>query len=173
MTRGETGGDVPDKAWLDELRPKVGPDTPLRMDHAAKFFFPDGSMTKKTLMREFAAGRLAIYRIAGKIFTTQADIQEMQRRRDLELKAIPSVVYFIQSGEYLKIGISTNVTRRLAQLRQRMPHPAIVLHTTPGGTREERALHRRFRALHHTGEWFRYEGELVEFVESLRTSEAT
>jgi hypothetical protein len=56
----------------------VTPDTMLRLEAAAALGFPDGSMSVAALRREAAAGRLAVYAIAGKHFTTLADIQEMK-----------------------------------------------------------------------------------------------
>ena len=53
-----------------DLPANAGPDTPLRLDVAAKLAFPDGSVTAGSLRREARAGRLVIERIAGKDFTT-------------------------------------------------------------------------------------------------------
>src|SRR6516162_3209971 len=57
---------------------KVTPDTPLRLEIAAALAFPDGSMTASGLRRESARGRLTIERIAGKDFTTLAEIERMR-----------------------------------------------------------------------------------------------
>ena len=53
----------------------AGPDTPLRLDVAAKLAFPDGGVTAASLRREATAGRLVIERIAGKDFTTLHHIE--------------------------------------------------------------------------------------------------
>src|SRR6478609_8294988 len=58
----------------------VGLHDPLRLAVAAAVAFPDGSMTASGLRREAARGRLVIERIAGKDFTTLANIE---RRREL------------------------------------------------------------------------------------------
>jgi hypothetical protein len=55
----------------------VAPNTKLRLEAAARIAFPDGSISVSALRREAAAGRLTIYAIAGKHFTTLADIEEM------------------------------------------------------------------------------------------------
>ena len=57
---------------------EVTPDTPLRLGIAAALAFPDGSMTTAGLRREAARGRLIIERIAGKDFTTLANIERMR-----------------------------------------------------------------------------------------------
>jgi hypothetical protein len=58
----------------DEIRP----DTPVRLSVAAALAFPDGSMTASGLRRENARGRLVVERIAGKDYTTLANIEHMR-----------------------------------------------------------------------------------------------
>jgi len=67
---------------LSELD-RIGPDTPLRLDVAARLAFPPlpngkPSMTASGLRKEAARGRLAVERIAGKDFTTLAAIANMR-----------------------------------------------------------------------------------------------
>jgi hypothetical protein len=57
---------------------EVSSTAPLRLDVAAQLAFPAGGMTAAGLRREAAKGRLAIERIAGKDYTTLADIEEMR-----------------------------------------------------------------------------------------------
>lgn len=54
--------------------------TPLRLALAAEIAFPDGSIGVKGLRRERDAGRLTTFKIAGKEFTTLAEIEEMRER---------------------------------------------------------------------------------------------
>lgn len=65
-----------------------------------------------------------------------------------------SVVYFISDGEAVKIGISKNPTKRLAQLQTGHPRRLSILATLPGGADEEMQLHGRFREHRLHGEWF-------------------
>jgi hypothetical protein len=58
----------------------------LRLEIAAQIAFPDGSMSVSAMRREAAAGHLTIYRIAGKDFTTLADIEEMKTRCRVQAK---------------------------------------------------------------------------------------
>ncbi len=55
----------------------IADDTPLRLADAVKIAFPAGGMTISGLRRERDAGRLVVRRIAGKDFTTLADIRNM------------------------------------------------------------------------------------------------
>lgn len=64
---------------MNAANDNVGPNTPLRLAHAAVLAFPGGGMTEKGLRREHASGRLVIERVAGKDYTTLADIEEMRR----------------------------------------------------------------------------------------------
>src|ERR1700730_17889774 len=70
---------------------QVTPDAPLRLEIAAKIAFPDGSMTAAGLRREAARGRLVIEKIAGKHFTTIANIQRMRELCRVEAKAHDSI----------------------------------------------------------------------------------
>jgi len=58
----------------------ITPTTMLRLAVVARIAFSDGSMSVGALRREGIAGRLKIYRLAGKDFTTLADITEMRER---------------------------------------------------------------------------------------------
>ena len=65
----------------------VGRDAPLRLAQAARIAFPNGSMTASGLRRERDRGRLVVERIAGKDFTTLANIERMRELCRVEAKA--------------------------------------------------------------------------------------
>ena len=56
----------------------IGDDTLLRLGVAAALEFPDGSMGASGLRREGHQGRLNIWRIAGKDYTTKRALREMR-----------------------------------------------------------------------------------------------
>jgi hypothetical protein len=66
---------------------KIDPTTMLRLEVAATLGFPDRSVSVAALRREAAAGRLTIYAIAGKHFTTLNDIEEMKKICRVPVKA--------------------------------------------------------------------------------------
>ena len=66
---------------------ELSPSAPLRLSVAAAVAFPDGSMSASGLRREAARGRLVIERIAGKDFTTLANIERMRELCRVEAKA--------------------------------------------------------------------------------------
>src|SRR3979409_1533998 len=70
---------------------QIKPDTPLRLTLAAALAFPDGSMTASGLRRENARGRLVIERIAGKDYTTLANIEQMRQLCRVEAKVHGSI----------------------------------------------------------------------------------
>ena len=69
-------------------RDEIRPDTPLRLSVAAVLVFPDGSMTASGLRRERARGRLVVERIAGKDYTTLANIERMRELCRVQIKGL-------------------------------------------------------------------------------------
>jgi hypothetical protein len=58
---------------------------PLRLDAAARAYFgPSSSITGRSLARLARRGALSVYRIAGKLHTTLADIDQMVTRSAVE-----------------------------------------------------------------------------------------
>lgn len=72
-------------------------------------------------------------------------------------------VYYARLSDRVKIGYSYNVRQRMWSLS-----PEELLASEPGSLEKEAERHRQFAHLRTHGEWFRYEGELVEHVEELR-----
>lgn len=75
-----------------------------------------------------------------------------------------SGVYFVRSGELVKVGTSTNLPQRLASLRTMSPLPLEVLAVAAGGHAEERTVHERFAHLRQHGEWFTAAPELLAYI---------
>ena len=76
------------------------------------------------------------------------------------------MIYFVQETKHnrIKIGHTTDLNRRLLQLRQRNPTPIQVLGITAGDQRMESSLHRKFRYLNTHGEWFAPAPELLLYI---------
>lgn len=64
------------------------------------------------------------------------------------------MIYFIRSGEYVKIGVSDNPRGRITAIQTSNPNPIEVLGIVPGSYDLEAELHQRFSFLHHKNEWF-------------------
>ena len=69
----------------------VARDAPLRLSTAAALAFPDGTMTVSGLRREVIRGRLVVERIAGKDFTTLANIDRMRELCRVQVKEPGSI----------------------------------------------------------------------------------
>lgn len=81
---------------------------------------------------------------------------------------MPGYVYFIRAGEFVKIGYAGFVAGRMKELQTSNPLPLELLHKEPGNLVLEAKYHASFAALHVRGEWFRYEGEIRDYVEDMR-----
>lgn len=110
-----------------------------------------------------------------------ADFMASEVDRQLERSARlreKSTVYFIACGPYIKIGVSKTPEARLETIRAiggvRSPNglnlgQSKLLATEPGGHSRERQLHAEFDHLRDTGEWFRSDPELLDYINSLVT----
>lgn len=76
------------------------------------------------------------------------------------------MIYFAQTSDnqYIKIGKTDDVQKRLSGLQTGTPHTLKLLATMPGGHDEERMLHQRFAGIRARGEWFHTTKALVEFA---------
>lgn len=68
-------------------------------------------------------------------------------------------LYFIVSGEFVKVGLASDVRRRLEVLRTGNPHPMRIAawRTVPAAMARyvEKAVHVKLADYAHFGEWFR------------------
>lgn len=64
------------------------------------------------------------------------------------------MIYFIRSGQYVKIGVSNAPKKRIAAIQSGNPNPIEILAIIDGSYEQEAALHQLFADAHHMGEWF-------------------
>lgn len=77
-------------------------------------------------------------------------------------------VYAIKCEKFVKIGWSMTVRRRLNQISANNPHEVTLLGAAPGTQGNERFIQMMlWTPYRQKGEWFRYEGLVVEVVENL------
>ena len=88
-------------------------------------------------------------------------------------KRVPNHLYFVQCGEYVKIGIAADVRKRVRDMEMHNPYEMKILHVMPGKRKEEKELHKRFATYRRRNEWFWFEGELREYVEGLLNDAST
>lgn len=115
-------------------------------------------------------GRLPAFRVGSRILRVWPEVAAAHEHLRSEFRSPNRSgcrVYFIQCGEFVKIGTATDVAARLLSLQTANPLPLVLLATERGFVPRERELHRQFAALRHANEWFRYEGELKAYIEGL------
>lgn len=76
------------------------------------------------------------------------------------------VVYVLGTpgSNTVKIGRTTNLAKRVADIQRMSPVPLAVLWQTPGGHELETALHRHFACLRSHGEWFAFRLNAVQLI---------
>jgi hypothetical protein len=66
-------------------------------------------------------------------------------------------IYVIQAGEFVKIGVATDVAKRIQELQTGCPYNLKLVVAVPckNAYASERSVHDRLQAFHTRGEWFR------------------
>lgn len=91
-----------------------------------------------------------------------------------------SFVYFIRSGDFIKIGWSKTPELRADQIRRGghallptagLAEDPVLLAYSPGTRKDEAALHQHFHGTNDQGEWFRRSPELDELIEETRNNQ--
>ena len=77
-------------------------------------------------------------------------------------------IYAMVSGDKCKIGWSSNPRARVSKVRSDTPADVRLVGYIPGTIEDECAIHTDLLEWRAFGEWFRLEGAVVEFVESVR-----
>lgn len=75
------------------------------------------------------------------------------------------MIYFIRSGDAVKIGYSANVANRRRTLRTGNPNMLVVLGVMDGDRANEDTIQRRFWAHHIHGDWFRINDAILAYIE--------
>ncbi|MEM8972258.1 MAG: GIY-YIG nuclease family protein [Pseudomonadota bacterium] len=78
-------------------------------------------------------------------------------------------VYFIATKDqkYCKIGITTHWPYRFYDLQHACPLDLASIAVFPGTEHGEKLLHRRFKTVHHRGEWFRVKGNFKRLLRGI------
>jgi hypothetical protein len=104
--------------------------------------------------------------------------QEEERLRKIEMEKearetayrerYPGFVYFIrgESGGPIKIGYTTDITKRLNTLQTGYPDTLKLLALVPGSTKDELILHEEFTEYRMRGEWFKPVEPLLEKIKN-------
>lgn len=128
-------------------------------------------------LTETEASRLwAEYRLEAELEVERLERQSLNRTRTYQPWAssrcpAEGFVYLMGNTNlgYYKIGLSSNVDRRLTQISPKTPFQVEILHSIPVEDMRyaEGFLHRRFASVHTNGEWFRLTKDDVAFIKHL------
>lgn len=78
------------------------------------------------------------------------------------------MIYFIRCKDLVKIGYTNSVSKRFASLQTGSPYDLYLLAMDTGNRKLEKLYHRLYEKYHERGEWFRFEGKILEDVLALR-----
>lgn len=85
---------------------------------------------------------------------------------------IDTYVYFIQAGNAVKIGIASDVERRIVDLQVGNPHKIELIHTIHVSRQDalmlESKLHRVFYKTRLVGEWFQLNQYMLSFISNIK-----
>jgi hypothetical protein len=82
-------------------------------------------------------------------------------------------VYFIRSGNFIKIGHATNPNRRLKELQTGNPNHLELMGVIPGGPNAESHIHSIFSDFRTNGEWFELTTDILAFMQTHKSKEVT
>ena len=77
------------------------------------------------------------------------------------------MVYFIKSGDFIKIGTTTDIKKRMAVLQVGSPFKLSVLALVEGSFEEESKLHTKFKKQRMKGEWFKINKKILDYISKL------
>ena len=83
-------------------------------------------------------------------------------------KVNPGYVYYMEMGDYIKIGWSDWPPNRRDVLQTATPYDIILLGAFPGSLENEQALHRMFAHCHKRDEWFHKSSGLLAWIAWLK-----
>lgn len=79
------------------------------------------------------------------------------------------MIYFIQHTDFIKIGYTKEIHKRLGQLQVSCPVKLKVLGLIQGTYDDEAKYHNMFNHIHSHGEWFSANQELIDFIDKQNT----
>lgn len=97
-----------------------------------------------------------------------SDIDE--RLESWEAGTAKTLVYFMRAGKYVKIGITKDIQRRLAQIQSACPLTITIVWAEQANICYEEFLHAYFHEHREHGEWFLYTDRVARFVKDQLSS---
>lgn len=79
------------------------------------------------------------------------------------------MIYFLSDGEYVKIGFSDNVTKRISQIQTANPKDLSVELIIDGDYAFEQKIHNDLKEFSVKGEWFYYSDSVKKYIDKLKS----
>jgi DNA-binding XRE family transcriptional regulator len=79
------------------------------------------------------------------------------------------MIYFIQHTDFIKIGYTKEIHKRLNQLQVSCPVKLKILGLIQGTCDDEAKYHNMFNHIHSHGEWFSANQDLIDFIDKQNT----
>mgnify|MGYP001585986666 CR=1 FL=1 len=124
-------------------------------------------ISKKPVLAEFVG--LVINSLLDRYSISCSDMKWKVDENNANEITCSDYVYFLKAGRFIKIGKTTgSPSARISQLQTGCPFHITLIAYIRGGIKEESQLHKRFKKYKTHGEWFFLDGELSEFIESIK-----
>lgn len=94
-------------------------------------------------------------------------VDEYIEKRDDNNDKNTGFVYFVQSGDSVKIGYAKDVNKRIKSLQTGNQEKLLLIGYIVGDLKKESEIHGMFDDYRLTGEWFKYSDEIREYIDSL------
>lgn len=79
--------------------------------------------------------------------------------------SVKTYIYFLSSNNLIKIGLTTNIKKRMAAISTMCSAPIELLGFIDGNKNTEASLHQKFANIRSHGEWFNKTDDLINFIE--------
>ena len=93
---------------------------------------------------------------------------KLESKRRPQIRIAPTVLYFIQAGPFVKIGLTTSrgLESRLSNIQTGCPYAASIIRTqtTDNPYDDEKQMHAIFEPFHYRGEWFKVTPKMIAKV---------
>lgn len=87
---------------------------------------------------------------------------------DKKKKIVRDSLYFLRSGDRVKIGRAKDPEYRLMVLRSHIPYETEILAILPGAGNLEKRIHKLLQPYKIKGEWFEYNEEIQNLLDELK-----
>lgn len=88
------------------------------------------------------------------LYARNINIAKDNGKKGLYAKNISNDLYFVRCGDYVKIGVSNDVKRRIKDMMTNTPHDFELEYHGVGEGADEEFWHNVFAHRHYRGEWF-------------------